>query len=123
MNTTAQGLFCKITEEMPSRYQEESFKAMMGLLLDGQGRAKTEHCQVKSAAALSRFLNEYAWSTRRLIRQVRQTVLTELERFYQQRRGRKPILYVLIDLTSIEKAGTFAALPCGSLNGVAVSMA
>jgi Transposase DDE domain len=118
MNTTAQRLFCKITEEMPSRYQEESFKAMMGLLLEGQGRAKAEHCKVKSPAALSRFMNDYIWSTRRLIREVRHTLLNEVEKFYQRQRGRKPILYVLIDLTSIEKAGVFEALPCGSLNDV-----
>lgn len=103
---------------MPSRYQEESFKAMMGLLLEGQGRAKAQHCQVRSPAALSRFMNEYCWSTRELIRQVRQALLDEVNRFYQQQRGRKPILYVLIDLTSIEKAGKFEALPCGSINGV-----
>jgi hypothetical protein len=120
MNTTAPGFFCKITEEMPSRYQAESFKATRGLLLEGQGRAKAEHYQVKSPAALSRFMNEYPWSTRRLIHHVRQTGLAELERFYRQQRGRNPILYGLIDLTSIEKAGAFAALPCGcgSLNGV-----
>lgn len=118
MNTTARDLFCKITEEMPSQYQEASFKAMMGLLLEGQGRAKAEHCKVKSPAALSRFMNEYKWSTRKLIGQVRQTLLNEVEKFYQHQRGRKPILYVLLDLTSIEKAGAFEALPCGSLNGV-----
>jgi|APDOM4702015023_1054809.scaffolds.fasta_scaffold23916_1 hypothetical protein len=118
MNTTAQGLFCKITEEMPSRYQEESFQAVMGLLLEGQGRAKAEHCEVKSPAALSRFMNEYAWSTRHLIRQVRQTLLDNVAEFYQSQRGRRPILYAVIDLTSIEKTGAFEALPLGTVNGV-----
>jgi hypothetical protein len=60
MKTTDQRLFCKIREETPSRYQEASFKAMMGLLLEDQERAKAEHCKVKSPAALSRFMNEYA---------------------------------------------------------------
>jgi hypothetical protein len=118
MNTTAQGLFCKITEEMPSQYQEKSFQAMMGLLLEGQGRAKAEHCEVKSPAALSRFMNEYRWSTRQVIRQVRQTLLHEVSTFYQSQRGRKPIVYALIDLTSLEKTGSFEALPIGSINGV-----
>jgi hypothetical protein len=63
-------------------------------------------------------MNEYIWSTRRLIREVRHTLCEEVEKFYRQQRGRKPILYVLIDLTSIEKAGVFEALPCGSLNDV-----
>jgi hypothetical protein len=118
MNTTAQGLFCEITEEMPSRYQEKSFQAMLGLLLEGQGRAKAEHCEVKSPAALSRFMNEYSWSTRQVIRQVRQRLLHEVSKFYQSQRGRKPILYALIDLTSLAKTGNFEALPIGSINGV-----
>lgn len=50
----------------------------------------------------------YPWSTRRLIRATRQIVLQQV--LSQRRKGRKPILQVIIDLTTLEKRGKFKAL-------------
>ena len=67
----AQALVSGLRELMPSIYQQDSLQAILGLFLEGQGNPLPERCKAKSASALSRFLNEYKWPTRQLIREVR----------------------------------------------------
>ena len=64
-----------------------------------------EHCKTKSASALSRFLNEYKWSTRQVVRAVRQAALQQI--LSQSKVGRRPTLQVILDLTTLEKVGKF----------------
>ncbi|WP_339363554.1 transposase [Aliterella atlantica] len=90
---------------MPSSYQQDSLQAMLGLFLGRQGISLPEHCRSKSASALSRFLNEYKWPTRQVIRAVRQAAIQQI--MSQPRSGRRPTLQVIIDLTTLEKAGKF----------------
>ena len=90
---------------MPSTYQQDSLQALLGLFLEGQGFPLPEHCQTKSASALSRFLNRYKWSTRQVIRTVRQAVRQQILSLPQV--GRQPILRVILDLTTLEKVGKF----------------
>jgi hypothetical protein len=90
---------------MPSIYQQDSLQALLGLFLEGQGSPLPEHCQTKSASALSRFLNEYNWSTRKVIRAVRKAALQQI--LSQSRLGRRPRLQVILDLTTLEKEGKF----------------
>jgi hypothetical protein len=90
---------------MPSVYQQDSLQALLGLFLEAQGSPLPEHCKVKSASALSRFLNEYKWSTVKVIRAVRKAALEQI--LSQPRWGRRPVLQVIIDLTTLEKAGKF----------------
>jgi hypothetical protein len=97
----AQGLVYTLPGLMPSNYQRDSLQALLGLFLQAQGHQEPEYCQVKSASALSRFLNEYPWSTREMIRQVRQAVLDKLLSY--KPKGRRPCLQVIIDWTSLEK--------------------
>ena len=78
---------------------------LLGLFLEGQGFPLPEHCQTKSASAVSRFLNEYKWSTRQVIKAVRQAVLQQIRS--QPRVGRRPTLQVILDLTTLEKVGKF----------------
>ncbi len=117
INQDAQVLFSQLLKLMPSSDQQNSLKALMKLLLEGDGNARPEHSSVKSPTALSRFLNLYPWNTRSLIRELRQQALQRLERHYQRRRGRKPLLYASIDLTTLEKRGEFPELPIYTLNG------
>lgn len=70
---------------------------MLGLFLEDIGYPLPQHSQAKSASALSRFLNIYAWSTRKIIRTTREHVLKEI--LSQCPKGRKPFLQVIIDLT------------------------
>ncbi|WP_250126662.1 transposase [Chroococcidiopsis sp. CCMEE 29] len=101
----AQALVSGLQALMPSVYQQDSLQALLGLFLEGQGSPLPEHCKTKSASALSRFLNEYKWPTRQVIRAVRQAVLQQI--LSQPRVGRRPTLQVILDLTTVEKVGKF----------------
>lgn len=90
---------------MPSTYQQDSLQALLGLFLEGLGNTFPERCQTKSASALSRFLNEYKWPTRQVIRAVREAALQQI--LSQPRVGRRPTLRVILDLTTLEKVGKF----------------
>jgi len=94
---------------MPSLYQQESLQALFGLFLAPVGPPLPQHCQLKSAGALSRFLNHYSWPTRKVIRQVRHWVMEQLLRGAS--RGRRPHLQLIVDLTTLEKTGKFQQLP------------
>lgn len=78
---------------------------MLGLFLAAQGHPLPEHSKTKSASALSRFLNTNPWSTRQMIRTVRNHVLGQV--LSECSKGRKPFLQVIIDLTTLEKCGKF----------------
>lgn len=92
---------------MPTAYQRDNLQAMLGLFLQAEGRPLPEYSQVKSASALSRFLNEYRWSTRQVIRTVRHQVLHQLLSYTAK--GRRPWLQVSIDVTTLDKCGKFKA--------------
>jgi len=100
-----QALVSGLQTLMPSIYQQVSLQALLGLFLEGQGTPLPEHCKTKSASALSRFLNEYKWSTRQVIRLVRKAALQQI--LSQPRVGRRPTLQVILDLTTLEKTGKF----------------
>ena len=101
-------LLSTLKDLMPTIYQKETLESIIGLLLDGQGNAVPHHCQTKSESAISRFLNHYNWPTRSLIRTIRSFILNLI--LSQRKKGRKPILQVIIDLTTLEKVGKFPHL-------------
>lgn len=103
----AQGLVYTLLHLMPSPYQYASLESLLGLFLEAQGHPLPQHCQTKSASALSRFLNYYDWSTRKVLRTTRQRVLQQMEQ-HLPRIGSP--LKVLIDLTTLEKCGKFRHL-------------
>lgn len=104
----AQALVREIINLMPTHYQQDSLQALLGLFLTATGSSLPEHCQIKSASALSRFLNEYKWFTLKVIKSVRSAALEQI--LTQPIRGRRPTLQVIIDLTTLEKRGKFKAL-------------
>lgn len=73
--TKAQALVQELITLMPTPYQQASLQALLGLFLESTGSPLPDYCQVKSASALSRFLNHYQWSTRKVIKAVRSTAL------------------------------------------------
>lgn len=103
----AQELIYQLLDGMPSPYQRQSLKALLELFLRAQGAPLPEHSSLKSASALSRFLTVYTWSVRQIIRQVRQAIHQELQRYRPQ--GRRPHLQVILDMTTLEKRGQFKA--------------
>lgn len=81
---------------------------MLGLFLEAQGNPLPEKSKTKSASALSRFLNINPWSTRSMIRTVRNQILEiVLKALSESGKGRRPFLQVIIDLTTLEKRGKF----------------
>lgn len=103
----AHTLVYALMQLMPSAYQQDSLRVMLGLFLEAQGAPLPAHSRAKSASALSRFLNQYDWSTRQVIRLVRAQLSQRLLAHHW--RGRRPWLQVIIDLTSLEKRGKFKA--------------
>ena len=97
----AQNLVYNISELMPTQYQKENLQAMLGLFLEAKGHPLPEHSSIKSASALSRFLNINPWSTREMIRTIRNHVVDQV--LAERLKGHKPFLQVIIDLTTLEK--------------------
>lgn len=110
MKTTirARRLVYGLLELMPSPYQRSSLKAMLALFLSTQGLALPEHASHKSPSALSRFLNLYDWPTTSVIRTLRREILTVL--LERRKVGRRPILRAIVDLTPLQKSGSFKGL-------------
>lgn len=104
----AEELLSTLKQLMPSIYQQETLESVLGLFLSGQGKGVPHHCQTKSESAISRFLNHYKWSTRSLIRYVRSCILNLI--LSHRKKGRKPTLEVILDLTTLEKVGNFPHL-------------
>ena len=92
---------------MPSLYQKASLEAQLGLFLEAQGHPLPQNTQLKSASSLSRFLNQYVWSTLSVIRTTRKAVLQQIEAHLPPLSS---TLYLLIDLTTLPKSGKFRAL-------------
>ncbi len=92
---------------MPTTAQRNSLEAILGLFLEAEGKPLPHYSKTKSESALSRFFNHYNWSTRQVIRHLRQKVIEQIKS--QSTLGRKPFLQVIIDLTSLEKTGKFSA--------------
>jgi hypothetical protein len=57
--------------------------------------------------SLSRFLNQYLWSTRAVLRSTRQSILQQI---IQHPLRKNAPLKIIIDLTSLEKCGKFLHL-------------
>ncbi|MBD1907395.1 hypothetical protein NDI37_26640 [Funiculus sociatus GB2-A5] len=74
----AQQLVYTLLTLMPSQYQRDNLEAILGLFLEAQGHPLPEHSKTKPASALSRFLNIYSWSTRKLIYITRNYVLKKI---------------------------------------------
>lgn len=104
----AQRILYTLLDLMPSPHQRLSFQAIFALFFEPtDGHMLPEHSVIKSPAALSRFLNNYGWPTRAVIRASRRHVLEQVMKYAPP--GRRPHLQVIIDLTTLEKRGKFKA--------------
>lgn len=104
----AQTLVMTLIHLMPSQYQQRSLQALLGLFLDANGISVPAHAKTVSPSAISRFLNQYDWSTRHLIRAVRSVIVDQI--IATNSMGRRPVLQVVLDLTTLEKVGKFKEL-------------
>lgn len=104
----AQALVYTLMDLMPSKYQQKSLRALLGLFLEATGQSLPQHSQTVSASAISRFLNHYQWSVRAVIRVVRAEIIRQVKA--ERGLGRRPILTVILDMTTLEKVGKFSGL-------------
>lgn len=81
---------------------------MLGLFLEATGQSLPHHSTTVSASAISRFLNHYQWSVRTVIRVVRAEIIRLVQA--EKMPGRRPKLLLILDMTTLEKVGKFAAL-------------
>lgn len=104
----AQALVYTLMELMPSKYQQKSLRALLGLFLEATGQSLPHHSTTVSPSALSRFLNHYPWSVKAVIRVIRAEIMRTVKA--EKRPGRRPILQVILDMTTLEKVGKFSGL-------------
>ncbi|HEY9726853.1 MAG TPA: hypothetical protein V6D50_10440 [Chroococcales cyanobacterium] len=97
----AQNLVYALLCLMPSVYQKNSLRTLLGLYLEATGQALPQHSEAVSPSALSRFLNKYNWSCRAVIRVVRAQIVAQIQA--ERHCGRRPILQVILDMTCERK--------------------
>jgi Transposase DDE domain len=111
ITTHARKLVYDLLELMPSAHQRASLKTMLALFLEARGAPLPEqHAEHKSPSALSRFLNLYGWPTRAVVRTLRREEVSKVLLERRKKRGRRPILRAIVDLTPLEKSGGFEGL-------------
>ena len=106
----AQNLFYEALDTFTRKQHRDTFQVLLHLFLQARGKPHPHYSQVKSPAALSRFLNKYTWNLRSLIRVLRRQALQAIWSYLEHHRGRQPLLELVIDLTTLEKAGQFEGL-------------
>lgn len=92
------------------KQHRDTLEVVCCCFLEAFGLSRLNTAQAKSPSAISRFLNEYDWSTRKLIRVMREHALSVFHDFLFRRRGRPPMIELIVDTTSIAKEGEFAEL-------------
>ncbi len=104
----AQALVYTMMDLMPTKYQQKSLRALLGIFLEATGQSLPQHSQTVSPSAISRFLNHYQWSVRAIIRVLRVEIIRQVKA--ERGLGRRPILTVILDMTTLEKVGKFSGL-------------
>ena len=92
------------------KQHRDTLEVVFCCFLTALGVPGFQNAQVKSPSAISHFLNDYDWSTRTLIRTMRSHALEAFRDYLRGRRGRPPMIEVIVDTTSIAKEGQFAGL-------------
>ena len=144
MNHEARTVFNTIQALFTSRFQLQTFNALMTAFLEADGNLRPEHAPLKSPSAFSRLLNQYDWNAscsqdstsravraRTIIRAIRTAVTTRIWSLYAKRKGRRPVLEIMLDLTTLEKTGKFPNLeihllaakpaPCKLISGLSTT--
>ena len=115
MKHEARTLFNTTQALFATHYQRRSYQTLIAGFLNATGNPRPSTATDKSATALSRFLNQYSWNARHLIRIVRAAIHKRVWDTYATRRGRKPTLEIMLDLTTLEKTGAFPDLEIHAL--------
>ena len=109
-NNRAEQLYSDILAVFTRKQHLDSVQVLLCLFLAAMGKPRPAYATVKSPAALSRFLNQYDWNTKAIIRVMRHHALSQLQSYRKRCAGRPPRLELIVDLTSIGKEGDFLGL-------------
>lgn len=109
METPTASLVYDVLDLMPTGHQRASLIALLSLFLMAECCIPKDS-KTKSEAGLSRFLNLYGWPTRKVVATIRLKIDSFITAHYQSRRGRRPILHAIVDLTCLEKTGKYNGL-------------
>jgi len=110
VKTEARTVFNIIQTLITSPYQLQTFNALIAAFLEADGNPRPARAPAKSPSAFSRFLNHYDWNARTIIRTLRDAIIKQLWQAYAERKGRRPVLEIIVDLTTLEKTGAFKNL-------------
>ena len=129
MNQEARKAFNTIEQSLASKAHRKLLRVATNAFLEADGNPRPEHAEGASASSLSRFFNDYNWNLRGIIRILRQNILRQLLNLTRQKRTRKHVLKLMLDLTSLlahktapvglfalEKTGEFSELPIHTLD-------
>jgi hypothetical protein len=103
LNKEALSVFNTIQALITTRYQRQTFNALIAAFLEADGNPRPEHAPIKSASAFSRFLNQYHWNARSIVQKIRTAIIAQLWAAYAY-------LKLILDLTTLEKTGAFPNL-------------
>jgi len=96
-------------EELQQQFQDYVWQHVMSMLLGLMLLKEAKTLQAlqyqESVPTLSRTLNDYAWPLEAMVRLRRQLALEALQQHYLQRRGRRPVVYLILDDTVVPKRG------------------
>ena len=116
MNQEARQAFNTIERSLTSKAHRKLLRVVTNTFLEADGNPRPEHAEGASASSLSRFFNDYNWNLRGIIRILRQNITRQLLNLARQKRTRKHVLKLMLDLTSLEKTGEFPELPIHTLD-------
>lgn len=116
MKQEARKAFNTIERSLASKAHRKLLRVATNAFLEADGNPRPEHADGASASSLSRFFNDYDWNLRGIIRILRQNITRQLLNLARQKRSRKHVLKLMLDLTSLEKTGEFPELPIHTLD-------
>ena len=103
-------LYSDLLTACSRKQHRDNMQVVLSCFLEALGQSRFHASTAKSPGAISRFLNHQNWSLRTLIRAMRQHALSTFRAYLRGRRGRPPLIEVIVDTTSIAKEGVFAEL-------------
>jgi hypothetical protein len=116
VNKQARDIFTTLRTHISSRHVLDSFDTAMAAFLKADGNPRPEQAVAKSSAALSRMYNSYDFPVLAFIRTMRQAIEKYIWSHFCASKKRRPVLELILDMTTLEKTGEFEGLPLSYFN-------
>ena len=116
MNPEARQAFNTLHNLISSPDIQNSFDTQLHAFLKADGNPRPQTANAKSSSAISRMLNQYALPALALLRESRAIIQKRLQTTVLNSCKRRPVLELMIDMTTLEKTGVFENLPLSFFN-------